>query len=91
MVVGASGMYWNDDGGHSTGGENRKGSAYVFTPASRGDYVWVLRATLLADDGSEGDQFGRSVAMFGDTIVVGAPGRSTNGNAYVFSRIEAGP
>jgi len=91
MVVGASGMYWNDDGGHSTGGENRKGSAYVFTPASRGDYnIWVLRATLLADDGSEGDQFGRSVAIFGDTIVVGAPGRSTNGNAYVFTRTEAG-
>jgi len=91
MVVGASGMYWNDDGGHSAGGENKKGSAYVFTPASRGDYnIWVLRATLLADDGSKGDQFGRSVAIFGDTIVVGAPGRSTNGNAYVFTRTEAG-
>ena len=91
MVVGASGMYWNDDGGHSAGGENNKGSAYVFTPASRGDYnIWVLRATLLADDGSKGDHFGRSVAIFGDTIVVGAPGRSTNGNAYVFTRTEAG-
>tara|TARA_B110000977_G_scaffold72086_1_gene97647 strand:- start:7 stop:2268 length:2262 start_codon:yes stop_codon:yes gene_type:complete len=91
VVVGASGMYWNEDGGHPTGGEDKKGSAYVFTPASQGDYnIWVLRATLRADDGLEGDQFGRSVAIFGDTIVVGAPGKSTDRNAYIFTRVDAG-
>jgi len=91
VLVGASGMYWYEDGGHPTGDNNKKGSVYVFTPATKGDYkTWVLRATLRADDGLGGDQFGRSVAISGDTIVVGAPGRSADGNAYIFTRVDAG-
>jgi hypothetical protein len=45
-------------------------------------------AKLLADDGAEGDQFGYSVAICGDTTVIGAHQDDDNGersgSAYVF-------
>ncbi|MBN1581663.1 MAG: FG-GAP repeat protein, partial [Anaerolineae bacterium] len=47
-------------------------------------------AKLTASDGAIGDQFGRSVAISGDTIVVGAwqddDDGDTSGSAYVFAR-----
>src|SRR5262245_51627210 len=67
------------------------GSAYVFT---RNGTVWTQQQKLIADDGAEGDQFGRSVAISGDTLVVGAPfgdigGNFSQGSAYVFTRSGA--
>ena len=97
VVVGASGM--NSQPGFDTifdTNVNNQGAAYVFTPQTAGDpSVWVLRATLQADDGGGGDQFGRSVAISEDTIVVGAPGDvgpggSRNTAAYVFTRADPG-
>ncbi len=47
---------------------SRKGSAYIFTRNSNGN--WIQQAKL--DGENEGDQFGWSVAVDGDTVVVGA-------------------
>ncbi len=46
------------------------GSARVYV---RQQGVWVFEAQLLPDDGGAGDFFGASVAVDGDTAVVGAP------------------
>jgi len=61
-----------------------QGAAYVFTESAGS---WSEQQKLLASDGGEYDYFGRSVAISGDTLVVGAPGReSQRGAAYVFTR-----
>ena len=77
---------------------NRPGAAYVFTKNSESG-EWI-QATLTALDGNNGDEFGRSVALDGDTAVVGAPGADKGvagegqvtgtGAAYVFIRDLAG-
>ena len=64
------------------------GSAYVFT---RTGTTWTEQAKLTASDGAENDMFGGSVAIAGDTIVVGADNKDGNGfaargSAYVFTR-----
>ncbi len=64
------------------------GSAYVFV---RSGSVWTQQGKLEADDAAAGDQFGFSVAVSGDTVIVGAwQGDSTtstnSGAAYVFTR-----
>jgi hypothetical protein len=63
------------------------GKAYVFL---RSGSSWTQQAELQANDGLAGDEFGYSVAISGDTIVVGswrsnAP-TSNSGAAYVFVR-----
>ena len=67
-------------------GENT-GSAYVFV---RSGTTWTQQQKLLAGDGAGYDEFGISVAISGDTIVVGAPYDddlySRSGSAYVFVR-----
>ncbi|MBN1811580.1 MAG: PKD domain-containing protein, partial [Anaerolineae bacterium] len=77
------GAPYDDDGGTNAG------SAYVFV---REGPTWVQQAKLLADDGYRYDYFGFSVAVGGDTIVVGAYGDddqgSDSGSAYVFERQE---
>ena len=77
---------------------NRPGAAYVFTKNSESG-EWT-QATLTALDGNDGDEFGQSVALDGDTAVVGAPGADKGvagegqvtgtGAAYVFIRDSAG-
>lgn len=78
LVVGAWG---NDDTGENSG------SAYVFV---RGENSWVQQQKLTANDGSFDDLFGASVAISGDTIVVGAfldsAPAARSGSAYVFLR-----
>lgn len=64
------------------------GSAYVFV---RTGTVWTQQAWIIAADGSPGDQFGLTVAISGDTLVVGAPNDDHTsgtdaGSAYVFVR-----
>jgi surface protein len=78
--------------GESALGGANAGVAHVYTHTHpTGDPTgWILRATLQADDGRSYDEFGRSVAISGDTIVVGAPGFTPNGVAYVFTRTDAG-
>jgi len=78
IVIGAR---LDDDNGSNSG------SAYVFT---RTGTVWTLQGKLTASDGASEDRFGSSVAVNGDTIVIGANGdddtANESGSAYVFTR-----
>src|SRR3989304_3551021 len=69
------------------GDEAGRGSAYVFV---RSGTAWSQQAKLIAADPAAGDQFGWSVGISGETVVVGAPfdddGGSGAGSAYVFVR-----
>jgi hypothetical protein len=79
--------------GDDVGSNADQGSAHVFTqfnpccvPLS-----WTRQQKLTAQDGAAGDQFGYSVAIYRDTLVVGAPfddfpGVPNQGSAYVFLR-----
>ena len=64
------------------------GSAFMFR---RDGEMWVQKAKLVADDGAEGDRFGCTVAISGDTAIVGAcqddDRGDDSGSAYVF-RLE---
>ncbi|HEX5233970.1 MAG TPA: hypothetical protein VFW25_01430 [Silvibacterium sp.] len=67
------------------------GSVYIFklVPGTNGGHPsWVLQATLHAPDGFTNDQFGRSVAIQGNTLVAAAPNAMGTGGqtgaAYVF-------
>jgi hypothetical protein len=74
------GAHWDDDNGDDSG------SAYVFV---RSNGVWTEQAKLLAPDGKAGDSFGGSVAVDGDTALIGAANDNHNGyntgSAYVFT------
>jgi hypothetical protein len=74
----------DDDNGSSSG------SAYVFT---RTGSTWTEQQKLLPDDGTAGDSFGYSVALSGDTALVGAgnddDSGSNSGSAYVFTRTDS--
>ena len=59
------------------------GSAYVFV---RSGTAWTHQQKLLASDGANFDVFGTSVAISGDTVVVGAPFDTGYGWGYVFVR-----
>ncbi len=62
--------------------DSARGSVYVFMRAGAG---YSLPLKLVANDGAPSDQFGRSVAISSDTVVVGAPGDDVErGAAYVF-------
>ncbi len=90
LVVGAD---WDDDEG------DKSGSAYVFvrnttsaicTETGTVD-LWCQEAKLTAFDGAMKDQFGFSVAIASNTVVVGALFDDTTaglrtGSAYVFER-----
>ncbi len=77
------GARFTDDNGEDSG------SAYVFT---RSGTTWSQQAKLLADDGAAGDDFGYSVAISGNTALVGTNSHDDNvngvdsGSAYVFTR-----
>ena len=63
------------------------GAVYVFRE-SAGTYAQV--AKLTAADGATWDVFGRSVAINGGTIVVGAYGDDPGGSAYVLRTTDGG-
>ena len=96
-VVGA---YQEDSNAIGVGGSQSNnsavdsGAAYVFT---RSVTTWTQQAYLKASNTGGGDQFGDSVAVSGDTVVVGAGHEDSNaaetdnsasdsGAAYVFAR-----
>lgn len=78
IVVGAR---RDDDRGEASG------SAYVFVRTQSG---WVQQAKLTAADGQAGAEFGRSIALWGDTAIIGAALDDANGedsgSVYVFTR-----
>lgn len=65
--------------------DDNSGAAYVFVNCGGS---WVQQAKLLASDGEAWDWFGYSVAISGDTIIVGADQNYNNGPgvAYVFKK-----
>jgi len=71
----AIGAWGDDDLGSGAG------AAYVFQPDVAG---WAEQAKLLASDGDDGDVLGGSLALEGDTLVVGANIDDGGGSAYVF-------
>ncbi|MFZ4431448.1 MAG: FG-GAP repeat protein, partial [Phycisphaerales bacterium] len=80
MVVGAP----SDD----VGANGDQGSAHIYRWTGSG---WTFEATLTATGGAAFDQFGYSVALSGDTALVGARSddvgaNSVQGSAYVFTR-----
>ena len=85
VVVGAIN---DDDNGEDSG------SAYVFTEPATGWTTTNTAAKLTANDGAAGDYFGSSVAVDGDTVVVGAYGDDDNGensgSGYVFTKPATG-
>jgi len=69
----------------AAGESDNKGAAYVF--ALVGPTSWTLQAKLTASDGATMDQFGMSVAVSSDVVVVGAPSNDDwRGAAYIFVR-----
>jgi hypothetical protein len=102
VVVGASGEDSNATGVNGDENDNSAegaGAVYVFT---RNDKQWSQQAYLKASNTGAGDDFGASVAIFGDTLMVGAQLEASNatgingdqsdnsaiqaGAAYVFTR-----
>lgn len=69
---------------YRNGNAIKGGTAYVFV---RSGLTWVHHAQLLAPDAEIEDFFGYSVAISGNTAVVGAFYKNTqNGKVYVFNR-----
>ena len=70
------------------------GSAHIFKRNEGGANNWGETNKLTPSDGKLGDQFGISVSIFNDTIVVGANlsdiNGSDSGQAYVFERNTGG-
>jgi MYXO-CTERM domain-containing protein len=62
------------------GAGSSRGAAYVFVKS--GD-AWTEEQKLVASDGAAGENFGYSVSLAGDRVLVGAHG---SGAAYVFVR-----
>ena len=72
VVVGADAEDSSATGVNGNGGDNSAldaGAAYVFV---RSGGTWFQQASLKASNTGAGDRFGWSVALSGDTVVVGA-------------------
>jgi hypothetical protein len=85
VVAGAPGTYY--------GPVTTPGSAYLF---ARSGTTWSQMPELLASDGASGDRFGTSIALSGDSTVIGRPyddhaGGADAGSAYVFRLSPSSP
>ena len=68
-----------------------QGAAYLFTEPAYGWTSMTQTATLTADDGATQDNFGASVSISGNTVLVGAPYiNSYQGEAYEFTEPASG-
>ena len=65
------------------GKDSYTGSAYVFRTTD-GGATYGQVAKLMASDAAVSDGFGLSVAIAGDTVVIGSSGAGTVGAVYVF-------
>ena len=78
VIIGSS---LDDDAG------SESGSAYIFT---RTGTLWSEQAKLTASDAATLDRFGNSVAISGDSVIVGAflddDAGPASGSAYIFTR-----
>lgn len=78
IVVGAN---------YEDGAGNIRGAAYIYQRNLGGENNWGEAGKLAASDTADMDEFGCSVAISGDSVIVGAPYR---GAAYIFDRNEGG-
>jgi hypothetical protein len=62
----------------------------VWVHVRTADGVWLFQSKITAADGTPGDEFGESVAIDGNLLIVGAPEAGVAGRAYVFARGETG-
>ena len=62
------------------GDNNGRGSASIFARNQGGSNNWGLIVELVAADGETGDNFGRSVDIANDYVIIGAPGDDDRGN-----------
>jgi hypothetical protein len=74
--------------------KSRAGAAYVF---ERSGGSWQEVQVLRASNAGANDRFGKSVAIGGERVIVGAPeedgpsdGKTNVGAAYIFERTESG-
>ena len=67
------------DGDQSDNSAENSGAAYVFF---RNGTSWAQQAYLKASNTDTGDEFGQSVSISGDTIVVGAPVESSDATGF---------
>jgi len=101
LAVGAIGEGSRANGGEADNSAPNTGAVYVFVRNNIG--VWVQQAYLKASNADAKDLFGSSVALSGDTLVVGAIGEGSSrlggaddnsapdaGAAYVFVRNNNG-
>lgn len=81
--------------GHDAGAGEASGAAYVYKCDSSDDYyydysTWYLESRLIASDAKANDFFGRSVAIYEDTVAIGADGTDdsgiSSGSVYIFRR-----
>lgn len=95
IVVGA---YWEDsnatgvDGNGANNSAEDSGAAYVFV---RNGTTWSQQAYLKASNTDHYDSFGWSVAVAGDTVVVGAKNEDSNatgvnGNQFNYGALDSG-
>ncbi|MGO8830209.1 MAG: FG-GAP repeat protein [Steroidobacteraceae bacterium] len=71
--------------GKTIGNNSGQGAAYVFT-CSGTPCTWTQQQELTAADGASGDEFGNTVAVSGNTAIIGAPYKNSyQGAAYVFT------
>lgn len=75
---------------YDTVGNVECGAAYVYFKENG---TWKQLVKLSASNASAGDEFGRSVSIYDDIIVIGAPlkaisGQSARGRVYVFKRFN---
>ncbi len=77
--------------------DSNKGAAYVFTKPESGGWADATEtAKLTASDAAANDEFGISVAVHGETVVVGAHQNDADdqdnneGAGYVFTKPESG-
>lgn len=72
---------------HATPAGLYAGSAYLYVNDGSN---WTHQATLAATDGAYGDYFGESVALSGETVLIGAlsddDAAAAAGSAYLFTR-----
>jgi FG-GAP repeat len=76
------------------GAGTARGAVYVFGRNEGGPNTWSEVRKLTPSDAADSDNFGRSVSLSGDTLVVGADaedgGGVDRGAAYIFERNQGG-
>jgi len=64
------------DGDAADNSVDNAGAVYVFSRDGSG--TWITQAYLKSSNTGEHDRFGSSVALYGDALIVGAPGESSS-------------